>query len=86
MSDLIFTENGWKDYLWWQSNKKTLDKLNALLKDVLRHPFEGMGKPEPLKNEGGKWSRRITDKDRLIYEVRCGAVVVKQCRGHYDDK
>ena len=86
MSDLIFTENGWKDYLWWQSNKKTLDKINALLKDILRHPFEGTGTPEPLKNEAGKWSRRITDKDRLIWEIRDGAVVVKQCRGHYGDK
>ena len=87
MSDLVFTEDGWADYLWWQKrDKRTLDKINALLKDICRHPFEGLGKPEALKGEEGAWSRRINEKDRLVYEIHDGAVFVRQCQGHYDDK
>ena len=71
MSKIIFSEHGWEDYLYWQSqDKKTLKKINKLLKEVQRKPFKGTGKPEPLK--GGKvnvWSRRINDKERLVYEV-----------------
>ena len=87
MSNLVFTENGWEDYLWWQkSDTRTLDKINALLKDISRHPFSGLGKPEALKGEEGAWSRRVNDKDRLVYEIQDGAVYIRQCRGHYSDK
>ena len=87
MSNLVFTEDGWEDYLWWQKrDKKTLDKINALLKDISRHPFEGIGKPEALSGEEGMWSRRVNEKDRLVYEIHDGAVFVRQCKGHYGDK
>ena len=68
-------------------DKKTLRKINALLKDIQRSSFQGEGKPEPLKGElTGKWSRRINEKDRLVYEVNNDIIVVLQCKGHYDDK
>lgn len=88
MSRLIFSENGWKDYLYWQTqDKKTLDKINRLLKEVQRTPFKGEGKPEPLrKSVSDAWSRRINKKDRLVYEVREDGILIKQCRGHYNDK
>lgn len=87
MSELLFTEDGWEDYVYWQSqDRKTLKKINDLLKAVSREPFSGDGKPEPLKGEKGKWSRRINEKDRLVYAFRDGTVTVYQCRGHYTDK
>ncbi len=86
MSKITFAENAWEDYIYWQGqDKKTLKKINELLKDIQRNPFEGIGKPEPLKNEDGDWSRRINDKDRLVYKVTDSSVFVKQCKGHYDD-
>lgn len=85
MSNITFAENAWEEYLYWQEqDKKTLRKINALLKDILREPFDGIGKPEPLK-QSNNWSRRINDKDRLVYEVADGMIVIKQCRGHYED-
>ena len=67
--------------------KKTLRKINALLKEIQRDPFYGEGKPEPLRGGlSGKWSRRINDKDRLVYEIENDTVLVKQCKGHYEDK
>ena len=71
MSKLIFTENGWDDYIYWQSqDRKTLDKINRLLKEVQRSPFKGEGRPKPLrKSVSNAWSRRINQKDRLVYEV-----------------
>ena len=86
MSNLVFTEDGWEDYLWWQGDKKTLDKINALLKDISRHPFNGLDKPEALKGAQGVWSRRVNEKDRLVYEIHEDGIVIKQCRGHYGDK
>lgn len=67
-----WTDDAWNDYLYWyeQGNRATVKKINRLIKDIDRHPFEGIGKPEPLKHElQGKWSRRITQEDRLIYEI-----------------
>ena len=87
MRDFLFTEDGLEDYIYWQSqDRKTLKKINALLKAISRTPFEGDGKPEPLKGENGKWSRRINEKDRLVYRYEDGQVTVYQCRGHYEDK
>ncbi len=87
MSELLFTEDGWEDCVYWQSqDRKTLKRINDLLKAVAREPFAGDGKPEPLKGEKGKWSRRINEKDRLVYALQNGTVTVYQCRGHYTDK
>ena len=87
MSDYLFTEDGLEDYIYWQSqDRKTLKKINALLKSINRNPFEGDGKPEPLRGEKGKWSRRINEKDRLVYRYEDGKITIYQCRGHYEDK
>ena len=88
MTSITFAEDAWEEYLEWQIQvKKTLKKINTLLKEVQRTPFEGTGKPEPLKgNLEGKWSRRINVKDRLVYEVMDGSIIVQQCKGHYNDK
>lgn len=88
MSRITFAEDAWEDYLYWQAqDKKTLRKINALLKDIQRSPFSGPGKPEPLKGElSGKWSRRINDKDRLVYQFEEDMIVITQCKGHYEDK
>lgn len=88
MSKITFAEDAWEEYLYWQSqDKKTLRKINALLKDIQRTPFSGEGKPEPLKgDQNGRWSRRINNKDRLVYQFENGVITVTQCKGHYDDK
>ena len=87
MPEYLFTEDGWEDYLYWQTqDKKTLKKINALLRAIGRDPFAGDGKPEPLRGEQGKWSRRINEKDRLVYRLRDGQVIIYQCRGHYDEE
>jgi len=86
LGNIIFAEDAWEEYLYWQTqDKKTLKKINILLKEIQRMPFDGTGKPEPLK-DSMNWSRRIDGKNRLVYEVQDGTVIVKQCRGHYDDK
>ncbi len=86
MLDLLFLSDGWEDYLYWQSqDKKTLRRINALIKDIQRNPFEGLGKPEPLKgNYQGWWSRRIDEVNRIVYKVEARRIVVVQCRLHYD--
>lgn len=85
MSNIVFSEQAFSEYLYWQTqDRKTLRKINALLKEICRDPFHGEGQPEPLK--GGNWSRRINEKDRLVYETTNDAVIVKQCKGHYGDK
>ena len=67
MSNMIFTDDGLEDYIYWQTqDKKTLKKINRLLKSIQREPFSGEGKPEPLKNREGDWSRRINETDRLV--------------------
>lgn len=82
---LSWTDEAWSDYLYWQTqDKKTLKRINKLITDVMRSPFEGIGKPEPLKeNLSGFWSRRIDDTNRLVYAVDNLAVTVISCRYHY---
>ena len=84
----IWSDEAWEDYLYWQTqDKKTLKRINALIKDIDRNgPTEGIGNPEPLKgNLQGYFSRRINEKDRLIYRVENGQLLIAQCRNHYDD-
>ena len=83
--NLSFTNDSWNEYLYWQqTDKKVLKRINLLLKDIKRTPFEGIGKPEPLKYElSGCWSRRITDEHRLVYEVNDYGIVVISCKYHY---
>lgn len=83
--NLVFTEQSWADYIYWiNQDKKTLRKINKLIADVLRSPFEGLGKPEPLKeNYSGFWSRRIDEKNRLVYSVTASTVNIIGCRFHY---
>ena len=85
---LLWNEDGWEDYLWWQTqDKKTLRRLNTLIRDMQRSPFEGLGKPEALKGDlSGWWSRRIDDENRIVYRVRDNALVIASCRSHYGDK
>ena len=87
MSKITFSENAWEEYLYWQStDKKMLSKINKLLKEIQRTPFKGEGKPEALKRSPDSWSRRINEKDRLVYEVKDNNIYVIQCKGHYNDK
>ncbi len=87
MSNITFTEQAWDEYIYWQSHdQKILRKINALLKSIQRTPFVGEGKPEPLKGVPDKWSRRINEKDRLVYVVEENSISIVQCRGHYKDK
>lgn len=82
-----FTDIGWEDYLYWQTeDRKTLRKINTLLKDIERNGNEGIGKPEPLTGDlSGFWSRRINQKDRLIYALKMDQIIIIACRYHYDD-
>ncbi len=82
---LVFTESGWADYLWFQEkDRPLLKRINQLIKDALRTPFEGLGKPEPLKADlAGYWSRRINDEHRLVYGVTKMELVIISCRYHY---
>ncbi len=88
MSKITFAEDAWEEYLYWQSqDRKTLRKINSLLKSIQREPFTGEGKPEPLKDSpGGEWSRRINAKDRLVYMISNEGIVITQCKGHYCDQ
>ncbi len=81
-----FVEESWEDYLFWQTtDKKVLTKINQLLKDISRHPFTGLGKPEPLRHKyQGFWSRRIDGEHRLIYQVKDDEIIILKCRFHYD--
>ena len=83
---LVWHDAAWADYLYWQGqDKKTLRRINQLLKDIARHPFEGIGKPEPLKDRlAGFWSRRIDEANRLVYRVEGDKCFIAQCRGHYE--
>lgn len=82
---LIFSEHGWEDYCYWQrTDKKMLLRINALIKEIQRAPFEGIGKPEPLKHGlAGYWSRRITDEHRIVYKMEGDSVFLAQLRYHY---
>lgn len=81
----IWDEEAWEDYLYWQTHdKKTLKRINNLIKDIERNPFEGLGKPEPLKHElSGFWSRRIDEQNRIVYRVQNDILQIAQCRTHY---
>lgn len=86
MMRIIFSKNAWEDYMSWQSeDKKILKKINDLIKDIQRTPYEGMGKPEPLKYDlTGLWSRRIDREHRLVYQANENEIVIYSCRYHYD--
>lgn len=83
---ISFVDESWEDYLYWQStDKKMLKRINLLIKNITRIPFEGLGKPEPLKHQyKGFWSRRINAEHRLIYKVLAEEIWVVKCRFHYD--
>lgn len=85
---LKWDEEAWSDYIYWQSqDKKTLKRINALLNDAARNPFDGIGKPERLSgNLSQYWSRRIDEKNRVVYKVEGDCLIIVSVRGHYDDK
>jgi toxin YoeB len=82
---ILFTSNSWEDYLYWQTNdKKVLRRINEIIKDIIRTPHEGIGKPEPLKyHYQGYWSRRINQEHRLVYKTEKDTLYIAQCRYHY---
>ena len=82
---LTFSGHAWDDYLYWQrSDRKILERINKLIKEMQRSPFEGTGKPEPLKHGlAGYWSRRITDEHRIVYKVEKDSLLIAQLRYHY---
>lgn len=82
----VFSDEGWADYVYWQTqDKKTLKRINALLQDIERNGHNGIGNPELLKGMSGYWSRRINEKDRLVYKIGERAILIAQCRTHYGD-
>ena len=87
MKRLQWDYDAWQDYVYWQTqDKKTLKRSNMLIKDIGRNPFDGIGKPEPLKGElSGFWSRRIDDEHRLVYVAEEDAILIIACKGHYND-
>ena len=82
---LISSEHAWEDYLYWQrTDRKVLDRINKLIREIQRTPFEGAGKPEPLKHGlSGYWSRRINDEHRIVYKVELDSILIAQLRHHY---
>ena len=82
---LVFSEQAWEDYLYWQrTDKKLLERIHALIKDISRSRLEGIGKPEALKHAlAGYWSRRINDEHRIVYKVADGSMLIAQLRYHY---
>ncbi len=83
---LIFSSKAWEDYLYWQKTDKNITKrINILIKAIQQNPFEGIGKPEPLKNSlSGYWSRRINDEHRMVYKVTNNNLLIAQLRYHYE--
>ena len=83
----IWFDEAWEDYTYWQTqDKKTLKRINMLLKDIERGNFDGIGKPELLKGDmSGFWSRRIDDVNRLVYRIRDNVLEIVSCKGHYED-
>ena len=81
-------DDAWDDYIYWQTqDKKTLKRINLILKDIDRNSYDGIGKPEPLKNNlTGFWSRRIDDVNRLVYRIKDDVIEIAQCGSHYRDK
>ena len=86
-SRITWTLAAWEDYEYWQGqDRKTLKRINGLIKDCLREPFAGIGKPEPLKeNLSGMWSRRIDDTNRIVYYEKDEIIYIVSCKGHYED-
>lgn len=86
MSKLVFWEKGWEDYLQWQADdKKLLKKINRLLQEIGRDPFNGTGKPEPLTGDlSGFWSRRINGEHRIVYRLHHNTIEILSCKGHYE--
>lgn len=84
----IWFDEAWEDYLYWQTNdKKTLKKVNELIKDSERNGYSGLGKPEPLKGDfSGFWSKHIDDKNRFVYRIVDGVLEILSCKGHYNDR
>lgn len=82
---IIFTNSAHEDYVYWNKcDKKNFSRINKLLKDIQTHPFTGIGKPEPLRFElQGKWSRRINNTHRLVYEIKNSKIIIYSCRYHY---
>lgn len=82
---LTWASQAWQDYLYWQArDRKTLKRINMLIKDIQRQPFDGLGDPEPLRHQwSGYWSRRIDREHRLVYKVTDSTIVIVQCRYHY---
>jgi toxin YoeB len=82
---LIFSEHAWEDYLYWQrTDRKILQRINTLIREIQRFPFAGIGKPEPLKHGlSGYWSRRINDEHRIIYRIEADSLCIAQLRYHY---
>ena len=82
----VFSDEGWTDYLFWQTqDRKTIKRINTLLQDIDRNGYHGIGNPEPLKGLQGYWSRRINEKDRLVYKIANNEILIAQCRTHYGD-
>ena len=84
---LLWEDRAWSDYLYWQTqDKKTLKRINALIKDIQRSPYQGIGKPEPLRgNLSGWWSRRIDETNRIVYYEPGEVIYIISCLGHYDE-
>jgi toxin YoeB len=82
---LVFSEQAWADYLHWQqTDRKLLERIYALIREISRSPFAGIGKPEPLKNAlSGYWSRRINDEHRIVYRISGDSMLIAQLRYHY---
>jgi toxin YoeB len=82
---IVFSEEAWEEYLYWQTTDKSiLKKINSLIKEIESNPFDGIGQPEPLKyNLSGWWSRRINLEHRLVYKIENEAILIAQCRYHY---
>lgn len=84
---ILWEDRAWDEYLYWQNqDRKTLKRINAVIKDIQRNVFEGLGKPEPLKgNLSGLWSRRIDETNRIVYYEEKGIIYVVSCKGHYNE-
>ena len=84
---ILWEDRAWDEYLYWQNqDKKTFKRFNAVIKDIQRNVFEGLGKPEPLKgNLSGLWSRRIDETNRIVYYEEKGIIYVVSCKGHYNE-
>ena len=85
---ILWDERAWDEYLYWQTqDKKTLKRINLLIKDIQRNVYDGIGNPEPLiENYSGWWSRRIDETNRIVYKEKDGFVIIASCKGHYSDK